>query len=277
MKRLSLLCLLALLLLGPGCGRRPTSYEGRLYYTVQEVGRYHIEWTDSEATAVHHLLGEQEEARGPAVSSDGLYLAYQRSSPPRVHVLSLVTQKDEQVSTTAETVSRPSWSFVGKRLAYLRYTERGKVQLLVQAVGGAANVIYEALNLGVPTWSRLGNRVFYAEVDAAGGSSIYSRKVDGTEPELVLEGGSQPSMSPDGSALAVVLQDKLQVYDMLSKQVALVVDAPGITSPSWSPSGKQLCYVRQSQIWTVDLAQREPRQITSSDRPILDVSWGRGL
>ena len=227
-----LFLLLLLLGLGPGCSEPSATAEGRLYYTLQEENLYRIDWTDPEGSVAHPFLGEGEEARSPAVASDGLTLAYLKGSPPRVYLYSLATRRDEQVSTTTETPSRVAWGPVGRQLAYLRYLASGKVQLVLHPVGSEPRVLYEARNLGLPTWSRLGNRLYFTETDAAGVSRILTCKKDGSGLETVLEGASTPCVSPRGDAMIVLKDDKIQSYDLESKKLTLLLDAPGMSSPS---------------------------------------------
>lgn len=275
MKSLRLSCLLVLVLLGSACSRQPTTYEGRVYYTVQESSHFRIEWTAPEGGSAHRVLEEADEARSPSVSPEGRKLAYLRGSPPQVHVLDLRSQEDERISEPGGTNSRPSWCPTGRNLAYLRYREGGKVQLVLQPLGGKPKVLCEAQNLGLPVWSTMGARILYPEIDAAGTVHLYSRRADGSDPELLLEGADQLSMGSEGSGMALVLADKLQIYDLFQKKMSVVLDKAGITSPTWSPSHKQLAFVRDRQVWTVGLDGSEPRQVTRAEVPVLDVAWGK--
>jgi len=259
------------------CSRRPTTYEGRLYYTVEQAYHFRIEWVDPQGDRVEVLLGQTEEARSPSVSPDGRSLAYLKGSPPLVQVLDLVGGTEEQVSMTRETPSRVAWAPVGRKLAYLCHSSGKKTRLVTQTIGGKPRLLREAQSLGLPTWSPVSSRILYPEVDAAGVSRIYSQKLDGSERELVLQGASHPSMATLGTQVAVVLDDKLQLHDLYSRERRVLVDQPGIESPSWSPNGKELAFVREGQIWIVGVDGSGLRQVTRSESPILDVSWGKGL
>jgi Tol biopolymer transport system component len=276
MKSLRWIAWLCLMAVGIACSSRPPPADGRLYYTIQEKSHFRIEWTDSAGTQVHPLLGGQDEARSPAAAPDGRSLAYLRGSPPRVHVLDLVTKSDQQVSQTRDRVSRPAWDRTGRRLAYLCFPRRGKVRLVLQWTGGEAEVLYQALNLGLPTWSPVGSRILVSETDYAGRTSLLSMRVEGGEPEVVLEGATQPAMGMTGTQIALIREDKLQLGDLFNRQCRVLVDQPGISSPSWSPTGSQLAFVREGQIWVVNSDGSGIRQVTNSENPILDVSWGKG-
>jgi len=277
MRSLRWIAWLCLMAVGLACSSRPPAVDGRLYYTIQEKGHFRIEWTDPAGTLVHPLLGGQEEARSPVAAPDGRSLAYLRGSPPRVHILDLVTNSDRQVSQTRDTVSRAAWDRTGRRLAYLGFPRRGKVRLVLQWAGGEAEVLYQALNLGLPTWSPVGSRILVTETDYSGTTRLLSMRVEGGEPEVVLEGATQPAMGTTGTEIALIREDKLQIGDLFTRQCRVLVDQPGITSPSWSPTGSQLAFVREGQVWTVNLDGGGIRQVTRSEIPILDVSWGKGL
>jgi len=277
MKNLRWIAWLCLMVLGVACSSQPPTVVGRLYYTVEEVGHFRIEWTDPAGTQVHRLLGGPEEARSPAVAPDGRSLAYLRGSPPRVHILDLVTNSDRQVSQTRDTVSRPAWDQTGRRLAYLLFANRAKVRLVLQWAGGEAEVLHQALSLGLPTWSPVGSRILFSESDYSGTTRLLSLRVEGGDPELVLEGATQPTMGTMGTQIAVILEDKLQLCDLFTRQCRVLVDQPGISSPTWSPAGNQLAFVRDGQVWTVNLDGSGLQQVTRSESPILDVSWGKGI
>lgn len=277
MKRLPLLFLALLTLLLPACGSKPTSYEGRLYFTRQEKDRYRIDWTDPKGEAIHPFLGETEDARGPSVSPDGTRLAYLAGSPPVLHIRSMATGSDEQITKLEGSVSRAAWSPVNNSIAYLYYPPQGRIQLVTQLLGGRTTVVHTARTLGIPTWSRLGNRVYYTETDAAGMSRIFSRKTDGTEPELLVEDASEPAMSPDGLLVAVVSKGKLGLVGISDKQLTTLLDRPGVSQPTWSPSGQQIAFLLGGQIWIVDADGSDVRQVGELPGPALDLAWGKGL
>lgn len=275
MKRLPVLALVLIALLAPACGSKPTSYEGRLYYTRQEKDRYRIDWTDPKGAETHPFLGETEDARGPSVAPDGTRLAYLSGSPPVLHVRSLATGGDEQITKLEGSVSRAAWSHVNDSIAYLRYPPQGRTELVMQLLGGRTTVVHSARNLGVPTWSRLGNRLYYTETDAAGKSRVYSRKTDGTEPELLVEDASEPAMSPDGLLVAVVSKGRLGLVGISDKQLTTLLDRPGVSQPTWSPSGEEIAFLLDGQIWIVEADGSNVRQVTELPTPALDLSWGK--
>ncbi len=277
MSRVRWMTLFLVVLACAACSRKPTTYEGRLYYTVEQGNRCRIEWVDPEGTRVEVLPGQTEEVRSPAVSPDGRSLALLKGTPLRVHVLDLVQGGDQQVSETRDTASRAAWAPVGRQLAYLCHTPEGRTRLVLHPLGGEPRVVREALNLGLPTWSPVGSRILYSEVDAAGVPRLYSQALEGGQRELVLQGASQPAMATLGTQVAVVLDDKLQLHDLYSRERRILVDQPGIESPSWSPTGKKLAFVREGQVWTVGVDGSGLRQVTRSESPILDVCWGKGL
>lgn len=272
---LALALLLALLV--PACSSRPTSYEGRLYYTRQEANRYRIGWIDPKGSASHPLLGDDEDARGPAPSSDGTKLAYLKGSPPRLHLRSLASDRDEQISKFEGSVSRAAWSQVGSTLAYLRYPPQGKVELVVQALGSEPKVIHTARNIGVPTWSRLGDRLYYAETDAAGVSRVYSRRANGEDPQVFMKDAADPAMSPDGRQVALVSGGQLGLVGVGDKKFRKLSDRPGASMPTWSPSGNQVAFLLNGQIWAVEANGEGLRQVGELPGPALDLCWGRGL
>lgn len=270
---------LPLLLAVAACSRTPTSYEGRIYLSRQDKGEFFMEWVDPEGVEVHPLLQDQKDVRGPVPSPDGGRLAFLKGSPPRVHVASALTWRDDQLSTYAHSCARAVWSpGIAPELAYLRFPPSGRAELVVQPLSGSARVVHEARGLGGLGWSRLGDRIYFTEMDGESTPHVWSVKTDGSERRRLLKGVSDPCLSPDGESLAVAAPGQIQVHDLKTRQFRVLVDQPGrrLSMPSWSPNSSRLAFLQDDQVWVIERKGGTPRQLTRLSGGVMDAWWGKG-
>ncbi len=156
-------------------------------------------------------------------------------------------------------VSQVSRSLDGNRLAVSRFSRRddesiGGSDILITGPDGGA--VIDRIDrtapgemVSAPTWHPRGGLVFERSTVAGGISSarIDWRQQDG-RVVTVVDHGTAPSISPDGSQLAYVdtpLGDRLMMRDLDSGDVRVLVTNPAflaIAFPRFSPNGEWVAF-----------------------------------
>ena len=221
-----------------------------------------------------------EDAEDPAVSPDGLSVAFVRldaSGFYRIHVAPFASPDSVNVLTTEQTGlwhhRKPAWSPDGRTIAY--YAARDLWAVPVH--GGAAQPLttVDAAEKE-PVWSPDGKFIYFSSnregtralwrIPASGGAAI--RLTGGQGPER------QPSLSRDGRQLvySTFVDDwDLVIRDLTSGQERRFGGERTDDSPVFSPDGKSLAFVSDRWIGRYDLWLQpidakgpagEPRRLT---------------
>ena len=134
-----------------------------------------------------------------------------------------------------------------------------------------------------------GKRIAYAS-GTPGRTGMYVLNVDGTGETLVLNHGSEPVWSPDGSRIAfrsrysgsLPEHDDIWVVDADGSNPVNLGDVTGAHSwrdlePAWSPDGRQIAYASersgQSEIWIMNADGSDPVQVTTSGASASRPAW----
>ncbi len=119
-------------------------------------------------------------------------------------------------------------------------------------------------------------RIFYPGWNADGQTAIYYQEVaPGSSPQLVVSNASQPSLSNDGTRLAVrsVRSDLLGigVWDMAAKEMVGLTSHPEDTLPRWSPNGDAVVFGSTRH---GDRRWRVYVQPTAPNDPVREIAFG---
>ena len=174
---------------------------------------------------------------GNDVSPDGkkiVFAAYKEGTRPlEVNIWTIPTEGSDpkQITRGLAQDRYPCWSPDGKRIAFLRTTQKSKDDYVtniyaVPAEGGEVRQITteaDRVNYASIKWAPAGDRIAYYSLD----KTINVKPVQGGEPRVVVK----------------------------------VEKVHGHCDLSWSPDGKELAYTSKGRIMVLSLKGGEPREI----------------
>ena len=209
-----------------------------------------------------------------------------------------VEQKKSQLSSDEGSLSYPSFSPDGKRLAYSA-RDASKVSAYHVFVrdlpSGAPRQLTkgEGSDIG-PVWSPDGGALAFLRIGDNGTECVVIPSDGGAERKIADLGPAadtgqpQPALSwtPDGRSLAAMQGGEKTAIVLLAADTGKIApithppdNSPGDSTPAISPSGT-LAFVRASpndgaDIWLCELNGDGVRRLTFDDRGIRGIAWSR--
>jgi len=130
------------------------------------------------------------------------------------------------------------------RIAYtIGLEDQRKYQIGIMNADGNGQSVLPSPYISSPSFSPDGERiVFYAWEGWPQGNGLWTLKVDGTDPRLVLRDGEAryPRWSPDGKLVAYAARNSVHVISANGGDPHKLVD--GSMQPSWSPDSQRLVF-----------------------------------
>jgi Tol biopolymer transport system component len=223
----------------------------------------------------------------PAWSPDGKRIAFSsdKSGIENIYVLDISTRQEQRVTSlrTAAAVS-PAWSPDGSMLAFQE--QNGATFVVELATGNIRQVIEPLFTPSKPTWSANGNTIAVAALKPytrrfrEGTSQILTVDLNTgnltyTEPapfkSLSTRGEDGPIYSPDGSAMAFVMDSVLWVRPVDNNGIptgsAQQINNEVTDAPTWSGDSQQLLYLSNGTLRII------PRNGGSPSTVPLDLAW----
>lgn len=206
------------------------------------------------------LLAGEVNARHPAPSPDGRYVAYVNWADDEIWIADRVTGEKRNVSLFEDELDlHPAWSPDGRRLAFVSYRSGGSDIYVVNTDGsGLRNLLpndFPATSVELsPVWSPDGSRVAFSS-DRGSFRTIWVIRADGTGlTQLTNDPGArddEPSWSPEGqrivfrrrSAQDGVVTSDLAIMNADGSNLVRLVRHGHEQSPSWSPDGKLIAFI----------------------------------
>lgn len=187
------------------------------------------------------------------------------------------------------TLSSPSWSPDGTRIAAVRY--QGRQLVVVDVDGPGLRVVArDAGYYQVPAWSPDGRWIaFQSSPDPSSERvtpAVYVVRPDGTDLRQLTAANSSegsPAWSPDSSKIAYSAAERLWVMNADGSHAAQVTHCrlPCVAdfAPEWSPDGRRIVFVRQEEgggalrLYVLHVASGRVTPLTPDQRWVGSPSW----
>ena len=222
----------------------------------------------------------------PAWSPDGRYLAWSTDRAGQlldIWLYDMKTATKRRLTSTEGSAMGAAWSPDGKRIAFLNVDgvwRRASVNVVDVATGEVRQIHAPLFGPGNPTWSKDGQRVIIAALTAYSGrfregtNQLLSIAVAGGDsawytpiPHQPIDSrvGNGPTISPDGSRMAVVYEGKLSLIPV-SPSGAPTGPPRRLTSeiaymPTWTADSKSILYQSNDRLRMINVATGVARTI----------------
>jgi eukaryotic-like serine/threonine-protein kinase len=165
----------------------------------------------------------------------------------------------------------------------------GQWDLIWQRIGGSntRNLTNHPANDGDPMFSPDGEQIaFYS---GRNGGGIYVMGAAGENPIRLVDGGRDPSWSPDGKEIVYStmfgnmlsrfsLGGELWVVNLASREKRRLEAGPDAVQPAWSPNGQRIAFWglrngSKREIWTIPATGGTPVSVTNDDFDDVNPVW----
>ncbi len=265
---------------GPGAPTGGVS-NGPLIVVASDGSVQHLELIPTDGGGAQRLTTDLDGSFSSlSTSPDGHHIAFVYNYPNGGHslrVLDLVS--GDQVDVAMGSVSGPTWSPDGTRVAYRFYGGTDGIEIVPADLSGPAVPVRGTdMIMGDPSWSPDGAAIAFEGRDPGGGSSVMVADLAGGEPRTIthipgsdhVPAGSAhvpagPVWSPDGLEIDFAVVGGIWRVDAQGGEPSLLtgltqdewIASNGPPTPvfqSWSPDGESLVYVLRS----LQIPQSEP-------------------
>ena len=234
----------------------PGVFGTKVAYVTAQGGKddrlYTLVVSDTDGQNEVTIMESSDPIMSPAWSPDSRRLAYVsfENNVSTIFVQTLRTGNRIKASSRAGINGAPAFSPDGRKLVLTLGGVDGNLDIHILNLADR-KVTRLTTNRAIDTegtWAPDGKTIYFTS-DRSGGPQIYRVGVNGGTPERVTFEGSynaRPRLSPDGSKLALVHQDRgnyrIAVLDIESKDLLVLSVGSQDESPSFAPNSDSLIY-----------------------------------
>ncbi len=246
------------------------NHYGFIVLAARQKGNSHLWYYEPGETEPYRLTTGSWDDRHPAISPDGVNLAFssRRDGNWDLYTLNLETGETRRLTATMGYEGRPSWSPDGQWLAFEAYYD-GNFDIWLLPVFGEGEpyklTSHNSLDLS-PVWGPNGRSIIFAS-NRTGNYDIYLADLEQVEERFVNLTNTvdlwetAPSFDPNSNQLAYVAaysdMSRIFIQDMSDTSSAPLDVGRGINA-IWSPTGDSIAvlqrYPHQSQILSYNLS-----------------------
>ena len=244
--------------------------------------------SDQDGENEHTIMESKDPIMSPAWSPDSRRLAYVsfEGSKSSVFIQTLRTGNRERVSSKPGINGAPAFSPDGRKLVLTLGGVDGNPDIHVLDINSRQTkrlTTHRAIDTE-GAWSPDGQYIYFTS-DRSGGPQVYRISSNGGTPERITFDGSynaRPRLSPDGSKLSVVYNDRgnfrIAVMKVDKPEDVLVVSkGQQDESPSFAPNSDSLIYAtrqgRNGVLETVSADGLIRHRLTSGKGDVREPVW----